>query len=61
MGEKSGEQVAGQVWMAALRAAGVGEFFGEPGPRVDLDEQRRELHVREAGRGGLLQCGGVGG
>ena len=46
--------------MAALCAAGVGEFLGEPGPRVDLDEQRWELHVREAGRSGLLQRIGVG-
>jgi len=49
VGEHRGVQVAGQVGVARLGAAGVGERLAEPGVSVDLDQQGGQMDLRQAG------------
>jgi len=49
VGEHRGVQVAGQVGVARLGAAGVGERLAEPGVSVDLDQQGGQMDLWQAG------------
>ncbi len=47
VGQYGGVEVADQVGVARLSAAGMGECLAEVGVAVDLDEQRGEVDLRK--------------
>lgn len=59
--EHGGVEVAHQVGVSGLGAAGVGECLGESGVALDLDEQRREVNLRQPGGDGVGERVGLGG
>jgi hypothetical protein len=61
VGQHRGVEVADQVGVARLGAAGVGERLAEPGVAVDLDEQRGQVDLGQPRGDRRRECLGFGG